>query len=187
MIKFIAEEKAWLLSHLVWVVAVAVALVIGHIALQEHDQRVVAEAAIKVSELKVSDLQAQIKAADAAAATQVQAVTKVVHDLGSSPTVGQVVAAIPQLTNVPLNARVAVDNPAQVSVNAVPFVNFLAAAKIDQINLGACQADLKNETAISTEKDTQIAVLKKKPKFLTRVKHIAEAVGVGITIGLLIK
>jgi hypothetical protein len=187
MIKFITEEKAWILSHLIWLAAVGVALVVGHIALQEHDQRVLADATIKTSQATIANLESQIVTTNAQAAQKVQTVVKIVHDLGPTPTTGQVVASIPQLTDAPLNARPAADNPAQVSVDATPFLNLLAQAKTDSINLGACQSDLKNETAIAGQKDVEIAALKKKPSLLKRVKHIAEAVGVGIAIGLVLK
>jgi hypothetical protein len=187
MLTFIKNEKTWLISHLVWIVAIAVALVIGHVALGEHDARVKAEASIKASEATVASLQQQIAATNAQAAQKVQVITKVVHDLGPAPTTGQIVAAIPQLTDAPLNARTIPGDPTNISVAAFPLIQVLQQAATDHVNLGACQSDLKNETAISAQKDMQIAVLKKKPAFLTRVKHVAEAVGAGIIIGVLLK
>lgn len=181
--KFITEEKAWLISHLVWIVGLAVALVLGHIALQEHDQRLIADQAIKVSEAKVSELQAQITATNAAAAQKVQTVVKIVHD---AQTPAQVVQAVPQLTDVPLNTRVAIDNPTQVSVDAQPFINLLGQAKTDAINLAACQSNLTAETAIVAQKQSEIVALKKRPSFWKRVAGTAKAVGVGIGIGVIL-
>jgi hypothetical protein len=180
------DLKTFLLSHAVWVVAIAVGLIVGHVALQEHDARIAAEAQIKTSEAAVATLQQQIAQTNAQAAQKVQVVTKIVHDLGPAPTPTQVVAAVPELTNVPLNARPAVDNSAQISVDAVPFVNFLAQAKTDQINLGACQSDLKNETAIAAQKDIEIKALKKKPSFWKTVKKDVEFAGVVLSIGALL-
>jgi hypothetical protein len=187
MLNFIKTEKAWILSHLVWIVAVAVALVVGHIALTEHDQRVAAEAAMKISEANVSQLQAQIKNTDNVAAQKVQTIVKIVHDLGPNATPGQIVAAVPQLTDAPLNARVIANDPANISVAAVPFLQFLQTSATNSVLLGACQSDLKNETAIVGQKQDEITALKKKPSFISRVKHVAEAVGVGIAIGILLK
>jgi hypothetical protein len=117
----------------------------------------------------------------------VTVITKVVHDLGPAPTTGQIVAAIPQLTDAPLNARTIPGDPTNISVAAFPLIQVLQQAATDHVNLGACQSDLKNETAISAQKDAQIAILKKKSPFLTRLKHGAELVGVGLALGLLLK
>lgn len=184
MLNFFKAEKAWVVSHLIWIVALAVALGVGRIALTEHDERIVAEAAIKVSEAKVSELQQQIKDTDTAAAQKVQTIVKIVHDTPPTPT--GVVAAVPQLTDAPLNARVIPNDPTNISVAAVPFLQFLQQSAIDKVNLAACTSDLTNEKAIVVQKDSQIADLRKKPKFLVRVKHVAEAIGVGIVIGIIL-
>lgn len=177
------DWKHWALSHAVWIAAIAIALVMGNSLLAEHDARLLADAQIKVSETQIKDLQAQIVQTNAAAAAKVQVITKIVHDVQTAP---QAVAAVPQLTNVPLNARVAPDNPAQIAVDALPFVNLLAQAKTDSINLAACTDNLKSETAIVAEKQTEIVALKRKPRFWKRVEGTAKAVGIGIGVGLLI-
>lgn len=156
-------------THLGYVALIAVLLVFGYVWLSEHDARVIADNTIKT-------LQTQIKATDAQAATQVKVITKIVHDAG---TPAKVIAAVPQLTDAPLNTRVAVDNPSQVSVEAAPFVILLGQAKQDAINLAACKSDLKSESDM-------VVALKKKPKFFKRVLGVAKAVGVGVGIGLLI-
>jgi hypothetical protein len=177
------DWKHWLLSHAIWIVELAVALLLGHSYLMEHDRRLLADQTIKISEAQVKDLQAQIAANNAAAAQKVQVITKIVHDV-QTPT--QVVAAVPQLTDVPLHTRVAPDNPVQVSVDALPFINLLGQAKTDAINLAACQENLKAETSIVDAKQTEIVALKKKPSFWKRAGGVAKAVGVGIGIGVLI-
>lgn len=177
------DWKHWALSHAVWIAAIAVALVMGHSMLAEHDARLQADAQIKISESQVKDLQAQIVATNAAAAQKVQTVVKIVHDVATPI---QAVAAIPQLTNVPLNARVSPDNPAQISVDAVAFIGLLGQAKTDAINLAACTDNLTNQTAITAAKQIEILALKKKPAFWKRVEGTAKAVGIGIGVGLLI-
>ena len=168
-------------THAVYIALIAGLLFFARVWLSEHDARVAAENTIKQSQGLVKSLQDQIAATNAQAATKVQTVVKIVHD---AATPAQIVSAVPRLTDAPFNTRVATDNPLQVSVDALPFVALLGQAKEDAINLAACKADLSSETAIASQKDTQIAALKKKPKFLIRVKHVAEAVGVGIAIGL---
>lgn len=177
------DWKHWALSHAVWIAAIAIALVMGHSLLAEHDARLLADAQIKVSETQIKDLQAQIVQTNAAAAAKVQVITKIVHDVQTAP---QAVAAVPQLTDVALNARVTPDNPAQIAVDAIPFVNLLAQAKTDSIKLAACTDNLKSETAIVAQKDVQIVALKKKPAFWKRVEGTAKAVGIGVGIGFLL-
>lgn len=178
------DWRHWLLSHLVWVVALTVAVIMGHSYIAEHDARVLADAQIKTSEANIVSLQQQIAATNAAAAQKVQVITKIVHDV---QTPAQALVAVPQLTDVPLNARVSTDSPNQVSVDAVPFVELLGQCKTDAVNLNACQSDLKNQTTITAEKQNEIVALKKKPAFWTRVKKTAQIVaiciGIGITIG----
>src|SRR5208282_2865543 len=181
------DVKTFVLSHLIWVVAIAVALVLGNITLKEHDARVVAEASIKVSQANIAALQQQITDRDAQLAQKVTVITKVVHDLGPAPTAGQIVAAIPQLTDAPLNARVIAGDNVNISVAAFPLIQVLQQAAIDHAANLTCQADLTDQKAVSVQKDAEIAALKKKPSFISRVKHVAEAVGVGIAIGLILK
>ncbi len=181
------DYRHWILTHLVWIVLGASVLVGGRVWLTEHDQRMAADAAIKVSQANISNLQQQIKDRDAAAAQKTQTIVKIVHDLGPAPTTGQIVAAIPQLTDAPLNARTIPGDPVNISVAAMPLVTVLQQAAMDHVANSACQADLTAQKSISAQKDLEIAALKKKPSFLNRVKHVAEAVGVGITIGLLLK
>jgi hypothetical protein len=181
------DYRHWILTHLVWLMALTVALVIGNIALKEHDQRVAADAAIKVSQANITNLQQQIKDRDAAATQKIQVITKIVHDLPPNATTGQIVAAVPQLTDAPLNARTIPGDPVNVSVAAMPLVTVLQQAAVDHVANSACQADLTTQKAISAQQNLEIAALKKKPSFLKRVKHVAQAVGVGIAIGLLLK
>jgi hypothetical protein len=170
-------------THLFYILLIAGALVGAHVWLQEHDARVKADDVIKQQQSVVALLQQQIVTNNTQAAAKVVTITKVVH---AARTPAQVVQALPQITEVPLEARVAVDNPSQVSVDALPLVTLLGQAKVDAVNLAACTVDLKAETAIVVAKDSEIVALKKKPKFLRRVIGIAKAVGVGVGIGLLI-
>lgn len=180
---FTVDLKTFILSHTIWIVGVIVALVGFHCWVQEHDQRLQAESAVKAAQVNIVQLQRQIDKTNAQAAQQVQTIVKIVHDV-QTPT--QAIPAIPQLTNVPLNARVLTDNPIQVGVDAVPLIQLLGQAKQDAVNLTACQSDLKNETAIAVQKDDQIKALTKKPAFLHRLGNAAKTVGVGIAIGIAI-
>jgi hypothetical protein len=154
-------------THLFYIVLIAVGLVAFRCWLAEHDNRLQAEAIVKQGQVKNADLQQQIDTINKAVPAKVQVITKIVHD-AQTPT--QVVQAVPLLTNVPLNARVTPDNPAQVSVDALPLAQVLGQARQDAINLTACQQTsvLKDEQ-LATDKDT-IKALQKKPGFWQRIK-----------------
>jgi hypothetical protein len=187
LLAFIKTEKAWILSHLCWIILIG-ALYFGFtVWLAEHDQRMAADAAIKVSQANIEQLQQQIKDRDAQLAHKVSIITKIVHDLPPNPTPGQIVAVIPQLTDAPLNARVIAGDALNVSVAAGPLVQVLEQAALDHAANLTCQEDLTGQKAISAQKDKEIAALKKKPSFVSRVKRVAEAVGVGIAIGFILK
>lgn len=175
--------KAYAMHHLFYIIIIAVGLLSFRVWLSEHDARVAAENVVKQSEATVATLQAQIKAIPAQTAAKVQVVTRVVHD---AVTPSQVVAAIPQLTDVPLATREIPGNPVDVEVAAQPLMQLVGELKTSQINLGACEqvSGLKDQQL--TAKDAEIVALKKKPKFLTRMKHVAEALGIGIAIGVLL-
>lgn len=170
-------------THLFYIILIVMGAVMFRCWLTEHDARVQADNTVKQQAAKVADLQQQIVAVNAAAAQKVQVVTKIVQ---TAKTPSQVVQAVPQLTNLPLNTRVAVDNPAQVSVDALPLVQLLGQAKEDAINLKACEdtSALKDQQLVA--KDVEIVALKKKPNFIHRVLGVAKAVGVGVGIGLVL-
>jgi hypothetical protein len=180
MLTFIKNEKAWLLSHLVWIVAIAVGLLVGRVALREHDARVLSEAQVQASEKNVANLRWQIATTDKAAEQKAEVVTKIVHD---AVTPSEQIAALPQLSDVPLNARLvpalSPNGPPQAAVDLAPLIQELGECKTAESNLGACKSDLQNEKAIASDKDTEITALKKKPKFFTRVKHGLELFGAG--------
>lgn len=170
-------------THIFYIVLIIVAVCGAHYWLLEHDARVKADGVIKQQEAAVATLQQQIATNNAQAAAKVQTVIKIVHD---AVTPAQVVQAAPALTDVPLHARVSIDNPSQVSVDAQPLVQVLGQSKEDAINLAACKVDLNAETGIVTAKQSEIAALKKKPNFFNRVKAVAKVFGVGVGIGLLL-
>jgi hypothetical protein len=162
------DVKTWILSHCIWIVAVAVALTMGHAWLREHDQRLAVESSLKSSQAQIQTLQQQITTAQQQAQIKVQTVTKIVHD---TTTTTQAVKAIPQVTDVPLNTRQAVDNPLQVSVDALPLVSDLGELQTDKAQLSACQITVTADAGIIKQKNDQIVLLKKKPPFLKRVEN----------------
>lgn len=151
--------------------------------LMERDARVRAEQQQVISDERVKNIQQQMDAVNAAAAQKVQVVTRVVHD---AATPQQVVQAIPQLTDVPLNARtvpaLVSSAPDQVAVDAKPFVELLGQCKTDSVNLGACSANLASCEEIVKEKDGEVAALKKGPGFWKQFKHDLKTTGGAILL-----
>jgi len=177
------DVKHFVLSHLVWIAALSVALVLGHSWIQEHDARLLADAQVKQSSQIVKSLQDQIISVQNAAKQQTQVITRIVHDV---KTPEQAIAAIPQLTDVPLNARPIPQAPGSVSVDVMPLVQALGECKVAQVNLQACQTELSAQEKIEEQKDIQIAALKKKPAFWKKVGTTLKTVGIGVAIGALL-
>lgn len=163
-------------------IVIILALVVGfHSWLQEHDSRLKAEQTVAVAQVQVKSLQDQIQLVNQAAAAKVQVVTKVVHDVKTST---EAVSAIPVLTDVPLNGRVSIDNPSQLSVDALPLVSLLGQSRIDKTNLDACQANTVSLQSIITTRETEIASLRKPAGFWHRVGSTLKVAAVGVGIGV---
>jgi len=177
------DWKHWALTHLTWLILAGSVLVGGHVWLSEHDSRIASDAALKASQATISQLQQQIASTDKAAAAKVQTIVKIVHD---AQTPAQVVAAIPALTNIPLNARTVPNDSVDVEVAAAPLIDLIGQYATLTTNLTACQSDLTAQKAIDVQKDTQIAILKKKPKFWHRVGNGAKLIGIGVGVGLVL-
>jgi replicative superfamily II helicase len=167
-------------THVFYLILIVMGIVAFRTWLSEHEQRVQAENTVKQSQQQVKDLQQQIVAVNAAAVQKVQVITKIVRD---ATTPSAVVQAVPELTEAPLNARVATDNPAQVSVDAQPLAQVLGQAREDAINLKACQDTSALKDQQLSQKDVQIKALKKKPAFWKRFKKTVELIGVCVGIG----
>ena len=179
---FLKTEKVWLMSHLVWVVAVLVAYVGFTNWKFEHDNAAAKNAQVQIAQATIAQLNAQIAATDKATAAKVITITKIVHDSRTPP---QVVAAIPTLTNIPLNARTIPGDPVDVAVAAIPLIDLVGQFSVAQTNLTACQTDLGNEKAIASQQADEIKVLKKKPPLGKRLTHALKIGGIVFGIGVI--
>jgi hypothetical protein len=153
-----------------------------HTWLQEHDQRMAAEAALKSTVTQVANLQTQIKDRDTASAKQQQVIVKVIHDT-VTPT--QAVAAIPSVT-APLPKPITLDANQDMIIpepDVVQIFDQLADDKLCRVQLSTAAADLVDEKSIAAGLQTEVTTLKKKPSFIKRVKHDAKIIGIGIAIG----
>jgi hypothetical protein len=164
------------LSHLIWIVAIAVGLGLGHTWLAERDARVLADAQVKAAEANVKTLADQITALRSDAAKQKQAVQAIVK---SVKTPAQAIAAIPTLTDLPLNVRPGPD-PLSVTVDATQLFQGLAQCKQDKIDAQSCsQVSAKQDEQIK-QKDLEIAALRRKPRFWGRVKNFLKTSAIAI-------
>jgi hypothetical protein len=152
--------------HVSYLTLIAVACLASYLVFtswrEEHDARLVSEVKVHAAEDLVKSLQQQIQDRDAASAQQIALLKKQAAAVTTPP---QAIAAIPQISNVPLNARVLPDSPTQVGVDALPLFQELSACRQQSVTLGTCQADLKDSQAVIAQKDVEIVALKKKPGF----------------------
>jgi hypothetical protein len=174
-------------THLiVAVLAVAITYGAAHAFWSEHEQHALAAQSLKAAQTTIDGLTRNIAAVNAQASSDR---ARLQRALASVKTPQQAIAAIPSvplITNLPLNARIAPDNPTQVSVDAVALYTEINQCAQQTVALNACTQNVSDLTQIEAQQAAQIKVLKKKPTLLTRIKHVAEAVGVGVLIGVLV-
>lgn len=171
---------AYVKTHAYYLILIALGIVGFRSFLAEHDARLLVTQQLKISEEKLSGMAAQMNAVNAARDQQKQAVTQAVAAIKTTP---QAIAAIPQFTNAPLNAKISPGDPSQISVAALPLIDLLGKCKTDEIELMACTENSKTKDAIIAEKDKDISALKKPQNFWKRTLSTLKAVGIGIGIG----
>lgn len=165
-----------------WIVGVVAALLLigGYCWLQEHDARIKAEAIVKESQARIVTLQQDKAAIQKTTDTKVAQIQKR-SALVRTPT--QAIAAMPTVTDAPLNARPLQDMPTAVAVEAVPLFQELAACRVTEAKLDGCAALREKDAAIIAEKDTQIKALKSHGSFWKRVERTVEVLAIGAAVG----
>jgi len=167
-------------THLFYIILIVGGVIGFRSWLAEHDQRLASDAAVKQNQVIVADLRQQIAARDAAAAIQKATVVKITQ---AAKTPEQIVQAIPQLTDVPLNTRIVPGlQPTEVAVQAPALLQLVSDLKTTSIDLATCQGDLADEKKIAATDEDTIKELRKKPKFWARVKSHGKAGIVGAVI-----
>jgi cell division septum initiation protein DivIVA len=202
------DYKHWILTHAIWIAAVAAGFVGFHSWLGEHDQRLKAEQQFKVSEQAIKGLQTQVDAnnqqiatlqksiedVNAAAKKQVQVI---VQQKEKVTTPAQALAGINSVSDRPLDAVSLPDMPDRASVLVLPLYQELADFQIAKINLAACTTNLATETkiaddnannyksqvAITGEKQKEIDALKKPKSFWKRTWGVVKTVGLSVVGG----
>jgi len=180
------DYKHFVLSHLVWIMAVIVAVIGFYSWRGEHDSRLLADAQVSASNAVVKSLQQQISVRDSAAQKQQAVIVKVIHDV---QTPAQAIARLPEVVNTPLPVPVAVASTGDLTIPQPDIVSLfqqLGDDKLCRSQLTMATADLSDTQAIVAQRDVEIKTLKKKPSFWHRVGGTMKAVGIGVGIGIAI-
>lgn len=171
----------YLKTHLFYVILIAVGIFAFHAWLQEHDQRVEAQTTVRESAARVKDLEAQVTAVKTAADAKVKQLQTAAQAV---KTPSQAIAAIPDVSNLPLNIRPLPDN--SVSVDPVQLYQELAACRVTEVKLDACQKTAELKEGVIKEKDNTITALKRKPGFWKRLGGQAKSGSIFISVGIAI-
>ena len=158
----------------------AVLFVCGYAFLQEHDKRIRAEIAVQASADRIAVLQQDEAAIQQTTDAKVAGLQKKAAQV---KTPAQAIAAMPNVSHLPLNARTLPEFPAQVAVDAVPLFQELAACRVTDAKLDGCTALRAKDAQIITEKDSQITALKAKGSVWKRAWNIAWPVAVSFGVG----
>lgn len=162
-------------------IAVAVIVVIAGMSwLRDHDARILADATVKASQANVATLEQRIQ--DVQKEGQAQ-IAKLQEQRKEVKTPAQALAALPSVSDIPLQPVPLPDDPSKVSVDALPLFQTLNECKQCSSKLATAEATAEAKDAIITEKDVQITALKKKRGFWKTFEHTAEAVGIGVAVG----
>lgn len=146
---------------------IAVALYFGFNSWRsEHDARLVAEVTSVQAKAQIEQLRSDMQANKAASDAQIADLKK---QRIAVKTPAQAVAAIPALTDIPLNIRTDVSDPTRASVDVLPLFQELNSCKQDAVALQACTFQSEKKDEIIKVDENLIAVLKKKPSFWHRI------------------
>jgi len=158
----------------------------GHVLWQEHEARVTAEVTIKAQQSVIASIQKQMVANDAATAQTIATLQKTIAQV---KTPAQVISVLPQVLPAPLPAPPTVNSDSSVTFPAADVMALftdLSNCKIQAVTLAGTQSDLASDAKIIDAQKTEIAALKKRPRFWTRVKSDVKKVGTGVAIGAII-
>lgn len=165
----------YLKTHVFYVILIAVGLLAFHSWLSEHDSRLMAEQATKLAQQQVDQYKQQIAQTSAIADKKVKDVQTQVTQ---AKTPAQVVQAVPSLSDVPLNARLAPEYPGAVVVDAQALIQEVGQCRQTGIQLGACQANSEAKDKIILARETEITAIKKPKTFW---KNVGTGLKIAIT------
>jgi hypothetical protein len=175
-------------------IAIAAVLVFcGRMWLLEHDARLSADTKVKAAETTINTLEKQQSVTAQAAKVTVTVLQK---EADAVKTPEEATAALQAPAKdvaekvTPLAVEAVPDAPSRVSVLSAPLYTEVNSCQQCSVKLDAAQKELDIQKQITGEKDVQIAALKKKPGFMTRVVKglkVVACAGAGGAVGSLTK
>lgn len=184
-------------THLLYIILIAIGLVGFRSWLQEHDAKLQAQAQEKVSEATVKSAEDRIQSLaqdiEKIRADRDSTIAALVKQRQVVKTPQQAIAAIPDLSTLPLNTR-PTEDPNRVTVDVMPLFQQLNSCRQDTVARAACEAEsgkkddqLKEKTTQLVAKNEEIKALKAKPKFWKRVWGHVKDQAIGVAGGIIIK
>lgn len=163
-------------------VGVLVLSVVSVCWLRDHDARIRAEQHNRESDARIATLE-QDKAAALQAGKEAKAALQ--KKAAEVKTPAQAIAAIPDMSDIPLSARPLPDMPTAVAVEALPLFQELNKCKQNAVDLGTCQLTYGAEQKENAELKGQVETLKKAQGggFFQRMKRCAVRGGIGAGAG----
>jgi hypothetical protein len=176
MIQFIEKHFKYLAAG----VGILVLVLAGQSWIQEHDSRLLAEQTVKQADAHVLDLEIQAKNLEAASKQKLAALRRQASQV---QTPVQAIAAIPTVTDAPLNSRALPDAPSSVQVEAVPLFKELSKCRSQSVELDTCAQKAEISAQVIKERESEIDVLKHPKGFWKRFGTTLKDVGIGVAIG----
>lgn len=177
------DFKHFILSHLIWVIAATVAVFAFYSWRGEHDQRLLAEQAVKVADANVRYLEGRIADRDKQAAVQIAPTLRIIHE---TKTVPQAIKALPDVMTEPLPLPVLPMNGGMFipAPDVLPIFNQVADDKVCRVLLTTAQGDLADTREIVKERDKEIVTLKQPKSFWKRLKGVSKVAGICVAVGV---
>lgn len=169
-------------AYIAAAVVIAILLTFGFTAWrQEHDARLIAEVKVESAERTIDHLYTDIQTITAQRDSRLASLEK---QRKTTTTPVAAIAAIPDLSTIPLSARPVPEDLTRVSVDAMQLFTELNSCRQTEIKLDACTQTAAKTADIVAEKTAEVVALKKKPSIWKRFTSTLKAVGIGVGIGM---
>src|SRR5581483_8358722 len=124
-------------GHLLAVAVAVIVVIAGSAWLSDHDAKILAQQTVKQSQDRVAILEKQVQDVDRAGKEQIARLQKKAEAVKTAP---QAIAAIPDVSSLPLNPRPVPELPDAVTVQALPLFQELSKCRQTEVGLSTCEA-----------------------------------------------